>query len=150
MEHSYYSQIPGNYAYFCGNGSVIKAQLISRFARYSDPDPVDWFSNMPPISLERIAHLTISGFFTALPGTVVLPAATFENLEALDFNKCVVWFVEAISRMLSPQAGEEIPCRSLREMRHDSQGVSTLPTRLAKERKRVGFDCFVRRLDGLR
>ena len=102
-------------------------------------DPTDWFSDIPPTSFGQIRDLAYSGFLNpGPPDTAELPITTFENLEVLQFSRCAVWLLEAVSRALFPQDGRGIPCLSLREIRCDSREALESLTWFVEGRRRVG------------
>ena len=115
-------------------GSGITIKIVGE-----DANPIDGFSDMPPVSFGRIEHLAFSHFLrNPFSYTVELPIAAFENLEVLQFNGCAVYFVDLISRALCPRGGEGIPCCSLREIRCDSQRVLESLVWFVKKRELVG------------
>jgi len=133
MVYSNYYTRSSRGADFRGSGITIQVSACER------TDPPDWFFDTPPTSFGQIKDLTFSDFYNPAPSDATeLPIAAFESLEVLQFRKFAMRFVEAVLRTLCPQDGKGIPCRSLREIRCDSQEALNSFTWFVEERERVG------------
>lgn len=129
-EMSYYSDPPFYMVGLSGEGISVSLAL---YRPVTGTAPTDWLSDETWIPFGRIETLTVGGRSVA-PN---LPINIFQNLGVLRATLECIPSTGGFWRLLFQ--GEEISCRSLREVRYTYQGSLGPLIRLAKERKRVGY-----------
>jgi hypothetical protein len=113
---------------------------FSAFRPMTDHPSVDWFSDQTYIPFGRIEDLKVEAHSVATD----FPISTLP-LENLMVLRIALWdapFAEEFLRLLHPNPGTGVPCRSLREIEYTYWGspgpLSSVFISLARERKRAG------------